>query len=461
MKVIRFIFTLGSFFSSHRWVFSSSNALVKPGARVAAAIELLEELDAHWQQGGRTPADVALAQYYRQRRFIGSKDRREISRQVYGVLRHDAQLEWWLKRTECNRSPRGMVLSGLVFLDQLELPELGELFDGDVYCPCALSSEEADWVEANVGQPLLHADMPESIELNYPSWMQMELQGLLGDQLAEAMAALNAEASVDLRVNILKATREKVMAALVDDGMEPMPTPFAADGVRLKKRGALIATQAFRDGWFEIQDEGSQLVAQLVQARPGEKGIDFCAGAGGKTLALSAWMENRGRILAWDVAEARLKQMAPRLARAGVSNVQTRLLKSERDPHLDQHVESVDWVLLDVPCSGTGMWRRSPDLKRRTTQQDLEKVTEQQRQIIDRAARLVKPGGRLIYATCSILRRENEDQVARFLTAHLDFTVKPVKLPMGKGGKGPFLRLFPHQHQTDGFFGAVLIKGTA
>ncbi|SVE26693.1 uncharacterized protein METZ01_LOCUS479547, partial [marine metagenome] len=221
------------------------------------------------------------------------------------------------------------------------------------------------------------------------------------------------------------------------------------------------ATQAFRDGWFEIQDEGSQLVAQLVQARPGEIGIDFCAGAGGKTLALSAWMENRGRILAWDVAEARLKQMAPRLARAGVSNVQTRLLKSERDPYLDQHVESVDWVLLDVPCSGTGMWRRSPDLKRRTTQQDLEKVTEQQRQIIDSAARLVKPGGRLIYATCSILRRENEDQVARFLTAHLEFTVKPVKLPTGKGGKGPFLRLFPHQHQTDGFFGAVLIKGTA
>ena len=432
---------------------------MKPGARVAAAIELLEELDVHWQQGGRTPADVVLARYYRQRRFIGSKDRGEISRQVYGVLRHEAQLEWWLKRAECNRSPRGMVLSGLVFLDQLELTELGGLFDGDVYCPRPLSSEETDWIQAHAGQPLLHSDMPESVELNYPGWMQPALQEVFGDQLAVAMAALNAEASVDLRVNTLKATRQQVMAALREEEIEPVPTPFAADGVRLQKRGALTAMQAFRDGWFEIQDEGSQLVAEMVKARPGEMGIDFCAGAGGKTLALSARMENRGRILACDIAAARLKQMTPRLGRAGVSIVKTRLLKSERDSYLEKHVASADWVLLDVPCSGTGLWRRSPDLKRRTSQRELEEVTKQQHQIADSAARLVKPGGRLVYATCSILRQENEDQVDRFLATHPEFSAQPVSLPTAKDETAPYLKLFPHQHETDGFFGAVLVKG--
>ena len=434
---------------------------MKPGARVAAAIELFEELDDLWQRGSRTPADGVLALYYRHRRYIGSKDRREISRIVYGVVRNETALRWRLEQTGLILTPRELVLGELVFLDGRGLGEIEELFNEQEYCPESLDSEEANWVRTHEGQPLLHADMPEPVRLNYPEWMQPVLQELFGDQLTEAMAALNAEAAVDLRVNILKATREQVMAALVDDGMEPIPTPFATDGLRLMKRSALIATQAFRDGWFEIQDEGSQLVAQLVEARPGEKGIDFCAGGGGKTLALSARMENRGQILAWDVAKARLKQMASRLVRAGVSNVQTRLLKSERDSYLDQHVGTADWVLLDVPCSGTGMWRRSPDLKRRTTQLDLEKVTEQQRRIIDSAVRLIKPGGRLIYATCSILRQENEDQVVRFLTAHPEFTVKPMNLPTGQGGKVPYLRLFPHQHQTDGFFGAVLVKGNA
>ena len=431
---------------------------MKPGARVAAVIELLEELDALWLQGRRIPADVVMARYHRKRRFIGSKDRGEISRQVYGVLRHEAQLAWWLEKAGYDRSPRGMSLGGLVFLDSLSLSELGGLFDGDVYCPIPLSTKERDWVRSNVGQPLLHADMPESIELNYPDWMQPALRDLFGDQLAEAMVALNAEATVDLRVNTLKATRQQVMATLSHQEMKPVPTPFAAEGVRLKKRGALIAMQAYRDGWFEIQDEGSQLVAHLVRAQPGEIGIDFCAGAGGKTLALSAHMKNRGRILAWDIAAARLKQMTPRLARAGVSNVQTRLLKSEWDSSLVKHAVSADWVLLDVPCSGTGMWRRSPDLKRRTSPQDLEKVAEQQRQIADSAARLVKPGGRLVYATCSILRQENEDQVDRFLAVHPEFTVQPANLPTAKDKSAAYLRLFPHQHKTDGFFGAVLVK---
>ena len=196
-----------------------------------------------------------------------------------------------------------------------------------------------------------------------------------------------------------------------------------------------------------MQDEGSQLVAQLVQAQSGDKGVDFCAGAGGKTLALAAEMENRGRILAWDTDSKRLGQMKPRLGRAGVSNVQMRVLKSERDNVVKRHCGTADWVLLDVPCTGTGTWRRSPDLRRRTTSRELEEAQELQRTILESASGLVKPGGRLVYATCSILPEENERQVEGFLQAHPHF--KPAD---------PFLRLYPHTDGTDGFFGAVLHK---
>ena len=188
-------------------------------------------------------------------------------------------------------------------------------------------------------------------------------------------------------------------------------------------------------------------MAALVKAEPGDKGIDFCAGAGGKTLALAAQMENRGRILAWDTSGKRLGQMRPRLGRAGVSNVQTRVLKSERDNVVKRHRDSADWVLLDVPCTGTGTWRRSPDLRRRTTPEALAEVQEHQRAILESAARLVKPCGRLIYATCSILPEENEHQVEAFLESQVDFT-----------RTAEDLRLYPHTHGTDGFFGAVMQK---
>ncbi|MBQ03144.1 rRNA cytosine-C5-methylase, partial [Candidatus Bathyarchaeota archaeon] len=192
-------------------------ARMKLGARVAAAIELLEELNDLWQRGRRTPADGMLALYYRHRRYIGSKDRREISRIVYGVMRNETALRWWLEQTGFVLTPRELVLGVVVFLDGQRLEEVEALFSGGKYCPEPLNSKESDWVRAHMEQPLLHADMPESVRLNYPDWMQPALQDLFGDQLAEAMAALNAEASVDLRVNILKATKELVMAALVDD----------------------------------------------------------------------------------------------------------------------------------------------------------------------------------------------------------------------------------------------------
>ena len=420
---------------------------MKPGARMASAMEALEEMETNWAEGGRAPADAVLNQFFRQRRFIGSKDRGEVSRVVYAVLRNEAALNWQLDQGGLPSDPRGRVLAEAVLLGGIGLEDMKALCDGQAYSPPRLSEPELDWIKQQAGQPLLADAMPSAVRHHFPEWLMPRLETVFGDQLPDAMAALNEEASVDLRVNTLKSSRDEVLKTLQDAGLEPEPTPHSAIGVRLHKRGALFATEAFRAGWFEMQDEGSQLVAALVQAKPGDKGVDFCAGAGGKTLALSAQMENRGRILAWDTAGKRLGQMKPRLGRAGVSNVQARVLKSERDNMVKRHLDSADWVLLDVPCTGTGTWRRSPDLRRRTTPEALAEVQTHQRAILESAARLVKPDGRLIYATCSILPEENEQQVEAFLNAHESF--KRIDED---------LRLYPHTHGTDGFYGAVLQK---
>ncbi len=420
---------------------------MKPGARVATEIELLEELESLWGEGSRTPADGVLNQFFRHRRFIGSKDRGEISRVVYVVLRHEAALDWQLNQGEVEPHPRARALAAHVLGDGVGVEELQELCNGEQYCSARLSEPELGWVKSHAGQPLFHDDMPPAVRFHYPEWMESTLQELFGEKLPEAMEAMNREAPVDLRVNTLKTTRDELLKELAKEGLEPEPTPHSTLGVRLKKRGPLIGMEIFRQGWFEMQDEGSQLVSRLVKAQSGDKGVDFCAGAGGKTLALAAEMENRGRILAWDTDSKRLGQMKPRLGRAGVSNVQMRVLKSERDNVVKRHCGTADWVLLDVPCTGTGTWRRSPDLRRRTTPRDLEEAQDLQRTILESASGLVKPGGRLVYVTCSILPEENERQVDAFISEHKEFAVDE-----------PFLSLYPHTDGTDGFFGAVLHK---
>ena len=410
-------------------------------------MEALNEMETNWTEGGRAPADAVLNQFFRKRRFIGSKDRGEISRVVYAVLRNEMALDWQLEQGGLAKTPRGQVLAESVLLGGVELENLKELCDGQQYAPARLSEDEQTWIKSHAGQPLTDETMPDSVRHGFPEWLAPRFTELFGEDLPNATAALNREAPVDLRVNTLKTNRDEVLEALTRAGLEPKPTPHSAVGIRLLRRGALFATEAFRAGWFEMQDEGSQLVAALVKAEPGDKGIDFCAGAGGKTLALAAQMENRGRILAWDTSGKRLGQMRPRLGRAGVSNVQSRVLKSERDNVVKRHRDSADWVLLDVPCTGTGTWRRSPDLRRRTSPEALVEVQDHQRAILESAARLLKSGGRLIYATCSILPEENEHQVEAFLESHADFT-----------RTAEDLRLYPHTHGTDGFFGAVMQK---
>ena len=422
---------------------------MQDGARVSAVMEIITLINNAWAEGSHAPADAMLAKYFRERRYIGSKDRGAISKLAYYILRNGATIDWWLEQAKADSTPRNIVILAIVYAEKASLAEIEALFSGAEHCPAPLTDTEKELIRTYEGTPLIHGTMPDSVRFNFPDWMSDKITDLFGDKIYVAMEAMNQEAPVDLRTNTLKASREGLIAALSKEGFEPVATNMSDYGVRLKKRGAMFATQAFREGWFEMQDEGSQMIAQLMEAKPGQKVIDFCAGAGGKTLALAASMQNKGRILAWDISDARLSQMPKRLARAGVHNVQLRVLKDEHDAFVKRHKETADAVLLDVPCTGSGTWRRNPDLKWRTEEKDLNELVDVQQRILNSAARLVKPKGRMVYATCSLFKEENENQVAAFLESHKDFRLRPV-------GEDQHMRLSTHQHGTDGFFAAVL-----
>jgi 16S rRNA (cytosine967-C5)-methyltransferase len=272
---------------------------------------------------------------------------------------------------------------------------------------------------------------------------------------------MRGEAPIDLRANLLKGERDAARRLLAVEGLHAEPTALAPAGLRLSGRRPLAASAAFRDGIVEIQDEGSQVAAAMVDARPGMRVCDFCAGAGGKTLALAATMGNAGRIVACDTVARRLDGATARLRRAGVSNVERRLLATERDPWVKKHKAGFDRVLVDAPCTGTGTWRRNPDARWFLAPSDLDELVAKQGRILDSAARLVRPGGRLVYVTCSLLPDEDEDQAKRFVAAHPDFTLRPASeiwsgaLPGQCPSPDPFLLLTPRRNGTDGFFVAV------
>jgi 16S rRNA (cytosine967-C5)-methyltransferase len=286
------------------------------------------------------------------------------------------------------------------------------------------------------GRALDHPSMPDVVRLEVPDW--------LGGRIDPAeLRALLEPASLDLRVNLLKATREEARAALAAEGLEAAPTPLSPWGLRIEGRRQVTTGTAFREGLVEIQDEGSQMVAALVDARPGMRVVDLCAGAGGKTLALAMTMENRGQLVACDVSAVRLDGAVRRLRRAGVHNVERHLLEVG-DKWLKRRAVSFDRVLVDAPCTGTGTWRRNPDARLRLTAADLDELLPKQAGVLDQAASLVRKGGRLVYATCSLLSEENEDQVTAFVSRHPGFTQVDV------------LTLTPARHGTDGFFAGVL-----
>ena len=439
-----------------------------PAARIQAVIEIMEHVQSTWLADRRAPADGLLAQYFKTRRFIGSKDRGAISELVYYCLRNGGTIEWHIEQCDRQVTPRRVVLVALLFHEpHLTRADIIALCDGSQYAPKPLTEPEDSMLARCEDRTFFMPEMPDAARYNYPDWMEGRLKDAFGEQLPEAMHALNQQAPIDLRANLLKCRdRGDLILALDKDGYFGMPTPLSPIGVRLTKRIAAFNTQAFKDGMFEMQDAGSQVAALLVQAKPGQKVIDFCAGAGGKTLAIAATMQNKGRILAWDNSASRLAQMGKRLARAGVSNVQTHVLRDEADPYLKRHTGSADWVLVDAPCSGSGTWRRNPDLKWRFNVDDLQYLKALQLRILMQAARLVKPGGRLVYATCSVFADENFLVVKQFLGGNPTFRVEaPDKLwdnhVVARDGVGACLLLSPHKDGTDGFFAAILMKDHA
>ena len=441
-----------------------------PGARIQTAIELLGRIEAPRAGKEAVPADTVLSGYFRGRRYIGAKDRRAIADLVYKVLRNRGALDWTVAvSTERNGEPRrdpnltcssrSRVVAALPLLCAWPKSDVMAAFDGGRYGPAPLSETERDLIDrAAAAAKTPEDDVPLWVVGGIPKWLEGDLVARYGDDTLAELQALNRPAPVDLRVNGLKGSREDALAALAAAGIDAEPTPTSPLGIRLAGRSALPQLAAYRDGLIEVQDEGSQIVALMTDARPGMDVLDLCAGAGGKTLALAAMMENRGRLVAADTDGRRLSRTGPRLGRAGVSVAEPVFL----DGGGALPEGGFERVLVDAPCSGSGAWRRNPDAKWRLTPEALEKLVRLQGKILEAAARAVKPGGRLVYATCSMLPVENEAQVERFLGDHPGFgPVRPdgvwraAGLP-GDPGAGPWLQLTPHRHRTDGFFIAIL-----
>lgn len=423
---------------------------MKPAAIIAAAIEVLET-----QEARPGPLDLILARYQRNRRYIGSKDRAALAERLFGIARRQARLDWRLDAAEVAPSARARVIADLLLTDGAAHDEVNATFAGDGYGPPPLTLDEHAWL-ARLGEaPLETEAMPERIRLECPEWAWPGFQATFGDAAGDELRAMLHPAPLDLRTNTLKTSRDRALAAIHNAGFAAEATPYAPTGIRMRERLALGRLPGLLDGAVDPQDEGSQLVALAVGASPGETVADFCAGAGGKTLALAAAMENKGQILALDTDAGRLERGAPRAAKAGVANVQRRTLQPTGDKWLKRQNGRYDRVLVDAPCSGVGAWRRNPDARWSRGQLPLATLVPLQAEILQKAARLVKPGGLLVYVTCSMLPEENDQQIERFLAATPEFRSDPPQdfpVPLD----GDKLRLTPAQHGTDGFFAAWL-----
>lgn len=426
-----------------------------PGARLQSAIDILTGIFET-----RQPADRAFDTWSRSSRFAGSKDRAAVSELVFSVLRHRAQLA----AATGSDAPRLLAFAAIALLQGEGAEAAAARADGTPHAPAPLTVEEnAALCEAALPGP----EAPSWVRLNYPEWLHPEFELALGAGLEREMAALMERAPTDLRVNALKGSRDHAKSALADENVATEPTPLSPWGLRLTGRANILGLASFRDGLVELQDEGSQLACLATGMKPGEQVVDLCAGGGGKSLALAAMMRNRGQVHACDNDSRRLDKLMPRAQRAGIRNIQTRALgifaPDAPDADLAGLEARMDCVLVDAPCSGTGAWRRNPDARWRLTPEILAGYHTAQMEVLARAARLVRPGGRLVYVTCSLLPSENDRQVTAFLTTDREFTVAPWRSiwpadfpPPPAIGDEPFLRLTPASTETDGFFIAVL-----
>jgi 16S rRNA (cytosine967-C5)-methyltransferase len=394
------------------------------------------------------PADMVLSRYFRELR-LGPRERATLAETIYGVLRKK-NLYTYLAQHGSGPPERRLAI-------------LGFAADRD-FLKAALTEQEIDWL-ARCDQ-VKPADLMELHRHNLPQWLVEPLKQQLGDDFWPLVDSLNAPAGLDLRVNALKDKRADVQKELAKLAIKTVATPYSPWGLRMADKSQLGKLDAFTRGAIEVQDEGSQLLALLVDAKRGEMVVDFCAGAGGKTLALGATMRSTGRLYAFDTSGHRLDALKPRLARSGLSNVHPVAIAHERDDRIKRLAGKIDRVLVDAPCSGLGTLRRNPDLKWRMNPKAIEELVVKQTAILQSASRLVKPGGRLVYATCSVLGEENESIAAAFGTANGGFKVvevSPVLAGLGVENaaglcRGPYLRLWPYLHQTDGFFAAVWEK---
>jgi 16S rRNA (cytosine967-C5)-methyltransferase len=389
--------------------------------------------------------------FFRRHRELGPRERHTLAETAYRVLR-DKPLFDHLARGGPGAFERRLAM----------LAWVGD----EAYVQRALSAEEAAWRGARLAVD--RAALPAATRHGLPAWLVAPLTAAIGAEGFDALAsALREPAPLDLRVNTLKAGRDDARAALAAAGIEAEPTPHSPIGLRIAGRPALAATAAFRDGLVEVQDEGSQLLAALVDARRGEMVVDFCAGAGGKTLALGAAMRGTGRLYAFDTSAHRLAALKPRLVRSGLQNVHTAAVSGGRDERVKRLAGKIHRVLVDAPCSGLGTLRRNPDLKWRQTPDTVRALHAQQCEILAAAARLVKPGGRLVYGTCSLLEEENEAVVQAFeAAAGADWIAVPAaealaaaRVERAEGlANGRFFRAWPHRHGTDGFFAACWLR---
>ncbi|MDO9286533.1 MAG: RsmB/NOP family class I SAM-dependent RNA methyltransferase [Aquabacterium sp.] len=413
-----------------------------PTALLDLATELLRailKLDA--------PADGIVSAFFRKHRNLGPRERHALAETAYTVLRRRPLLQ------HLAQSGTGALERRLAIL----------AWSGDSnLLKGALGSNEAQWRQQV--KAIDPAGFSEKFRHNLPDWLASALRAQLGEaDFWPLVAALDEPAPLDLRVNVLKAKREDVLQSLSVAGLRCAPTPFSPWGIRVPGKPALQNFEAFVRGVVEVQDEGSQLLALLVDAKRGEMVVDFCAGAGGKTLALGAAMRSTGRLYAFDVSGHRLDALKPRMARSGLSNVHPAQIAHERDERVKRLAGKIDRVLVDAPCSGLGTLRRNPDLKWRQSPQAVTELQVKQKAILASASRLVKPGGRLVYATCSLLRDENEDVAEAFGAEHPDFMPLPANEALAAAHVARadelvdhgYLRLWPSRHATDGFFAAV------
>ena len=394
-----------------------------------------------------SPADGVVSAFFRQHKQLGARERHTLAETTYNVLRHRA-LYQHLAQSGKGEMERRLALLGWQ--------------GNEGFLRGALSEPEKQWLEQV--KAVDRSSLPEKLRHNLPEWLAEPLHRELGEEFWPLVESLNEAAGLDLRVNALKAKRDDVKAALEKANIHAEPTPYSPWGLRVDGKPALNKLDVFTHGDVEVQDEGSQLLALMTDAKRGEMVVDFCAGAGGKTLALGASMRNTGRLYAFDTSGHRLAALKPRLARSGLSNVYPVQIAHERDDRIKRLAGKIDRVLVDAPCSGLGTLRRNPDMKWRQSPQSIEELKAKQAAILESAARLLKPGGRLVYATCSLLEDENEAVARAFTEAHSrDFAPLSAGELLEKAHVGTpdalvrdgFLRLWPHRHGTDGFFAAA------